>query len=468
MNPHELYLHQSLRRLKAVIEDMGCRPILFIGSGLSRRYISGPSWIELLEYLVKENPILDQPFGFYYQKAGNYLPAVASLLEDDYQSHAWSKYETNLFPKELYDYKNPKGIFLKYKISSLFTNLLENYQSNIETNPYSQEIELLTKVEPHAVITTNYDQFIETVFTNFCPIIGQQIIRKPLYSDIGEILKIHGCVSTPDSIVISDNDYKEFLAKKKYLSAKLLTYFIEHPLIILGYSISDVNIKNILSDISEMVPEHDDELVENIWFIDWRPVIDSDKRPPEEKVIDLGNGKSIRINYIILTNFSDLYETISQPVAVKQVNVKLLRALMANVYDIVKNKSANSSIQVNIATLNGLSDEGNLLNILGFGAITNPEIIPTLYPFSLTDVAKELGYNYWYHANELIKKVKNETNFDIKSTNNEYHLDVGLKGYPNHHYSQKAIQLLKLVQNGDPYSVTTDKGKLIAYPGNHE
>ncbi|WP_369823870.1 SIR2 family protein [Collimonas sp. OK242] len=40
---------------------------------------------------------------------------------------------------------------------------------------------------------------------------------------------------TPESIVINDADYEKFSEDHKYSSAKLLTYFIERPLIFIGY-----------------------------------------------------------------------------------------------------------------------------------------------------------------------------------------------------------------------------------------
>ena len=42
---------------------------------------------------------------------------------------------------------------------------------------------------------------------------------------------------------------KEFKEKREYLAAKLLTIFMEYPIIFMGYSISDSNIRDILSSI---------------------------------------------------------------------------------------------------------------------------------------------------------------------------------------------------------------------------
>ena len=63
-----------------------------------------------------------------------------------------------------------------------------------------------------------------------------------------------------------NEDYDQFNKKKKYLTAKLLTYFAEHPLFFFGYSCTDPNIINILSDIDEILaPEG--ELIPNIYLV---------------------------------------------------------------------------------------------------------------------------------------------------------------------------------------------------------
>lgn len=60
---------------------------------------------------------------------------------------------------------------------------------------------------------------------------------------MGEIYKIHGSCNNSESIVITENDYSVYNKRNAYLSAKLLTIFLEHPIIFLGYSLNDSNIK---------------------------------------------------------------------------------------------------------------------------------------------------------------------------------------------------------------------------------
>lgn len=112
----------------------------------------------------------------------------------------------------------------------------------IESNDLQEELELLKELKPHAIITTNYDQLMEEIFPKYQPIIGQEVIYKKSSTDIGHILKIHGSV-----------DYTDFYERQIYLIAKLFTYFVEHPIIFLGYSISDRNVQSILYNAKKLL-----------------------------------------------------------------------------------------------------------------------------------------------------------------------------------------------------------------------
>ena len=86
---------------------------------------------------------------------------------------------------------------------------------------------------------------------------------------IAEIYKIHGCCSDPKSLVLTKSDYEDFHKKNPYLAAKLLSIFLEHPILFIGYSLHDENIKSILCSISAMMTndEHKQKLAKNLIFI---------------------------------------------------------------------------------------------------------------------------------------------------------------------------------------------------------
>ena len=165
---------------------------------------------------------------------------LAEELSGFYLEWAWNDGRDH-FPNELFTGDTPASGFLKHSAATHIQNITPKEVGSIIDPSHRAEIKLLQQVSPHALITTNYDTFLERMFADYAPIIGETVLRAS-YASIGEILKIHGCVSNPSSMVLTDSDYAQFAIKRKHLSAKLLTYFAEHPLLFVGYSASDPNI----------------------------------------------------------------------------------------------------------------------------------------------------------------------------------------------------------------------------------
>lgn len=475
MSTYNDYLNDSLSRLRTVLDDSGSRPILFVGSGMSQRYISAPTWIELLEMLIELNPNKRFPIGYYTQDTKNDLPAVASAIVEEYQTYAWEHYGKDVFPSFLYQHSFSKSIFLKYRTASIFQDLMQKFA--VENHPYQQELEIFMQLKPHAIITTNYDTLLETLFPNHSVIVGQQVIKKKEATNIGHILKIHGCVTKPEEIVISSEDYAIFHEKQKYLTAKLLTYFMEHPIVFLGYSLSDKNIKSILADIAEIVSNDGDEIVNNIWFIEWKKdTIDPDFRPPTDKTIDLGDGKSIRVNYLLVNTYERIFESLHQN---STTPVEALRELQNNIYNIIKSKSI-TDLEVDMVSIQNITDENILARLIGFrtiqetaatekvtllgiGTIPDPELLMTRYPMRISQVAERMGLSSWNYVDQIIKRIARETGFNLKETNNKYHIDIGIK-QSEHRYSPEAVHLFEKVLNNEEYCVEINDRGDVVYP----
>ena len=265
------------------MQQMGCQPVLFIGSGLSRRYFGAPSWEELLSLLRAKCPLIEREYAYYKQTFKTPM-AIGDEFARLYQQWAWDKGK-NQFPAELFKGDVPEQAYLKYAIAQHLKSITPHSLAGITDLMVQAEISAIRSMRPHAVITTNHDQFLELLFPEYHPVIGQTIISSSqiLY---GEIFKIHGCVSDPSGIVFTQQDYEEFGIRKKYLSAKLLTYFSEHPLLFVGYSASDPNIRAILSDIDEAIPRPGPigAIIPNIYILEWQNDMRVDYVPAREKL----------------------------------------------------------------------------------------------------------------------------------------------------------------------------------------
>lgn len=100
MSKYQEYVDAQSTAAKSCLRDLGCQPVLFLGSGLSQRYSSGPSWKELLSIAVAENPLIQDEFAYLLQAHGN-LAEVGSALIAPYHKYAWSLKGSGAFPDNL-------------------------------------------------------------------------------------------------------------------------------------------------------------------------------------------------------------------------------------------------------------------------------------------------------------------------------------------------------------------------------
>lgn len=198
--------------------------------------------------------------------------------------------------------------FLKHIACEILSKKVPK-ESAIKRLPLFDEIALLQATTPHAIITTNYDNFLEVLFKGYESIVGEKVIRYNL-NMVGEIFKIHGSTDDPSTLVLTHDDYENYREKKKYISAKLLTYLAEHPVFILGYGFGDPNVTSIIEDVGEIIGG-DDRFIKNIFYVQWNGNVYDQSSFREEYVVGAG-AKQYRVRAIESNEFSWIYTAISQ------------------------------------------------------------------------------------------------------------------------------------------------------------
>ena len=211
------------------------RLCLFTGSGFTKAITKNiaPSWDGLLrEISINNNINID-------------------FLKD---SHLSLEEKAHLVSEILKDHG--KSIYVE--ISSIIKKLkLSNDEdiSNIKTFFENQSFHL---------ITTNYDKLAESLandnFHSLSP--GKPI---PKSSAKTKIYHIHGSVDSPDNMVVTAEDYFRFINYDSYFSRKLSVCLHENLVVILGYSLSDTNLKAIINEYKGFSSEQ--YIPSNIIFI---------------------------------------------------------------------------------------------------------------------------------------------------------------------------------------------------------
>lgn len=306
-------------------------PILFVGSGISKRYTSNEySWKELLVKcisLYSEDPL--NKYRWYNQKA-------KKLLDPDSHEHLTYQYIGSMIEEDFnlayFEGKIKLESEVPDDISPLKAYICELLRGHILKKDASTEIEAFKGLREKmlTVITTNYDTFIEQdIFTEHETIIGQKVF---MGSEIGTILKIHGCITKPNSLILTKEDYDKFDKKSKILAAKVLNLFTENPVIFLGYSITDNNVRKLLHDIFTCVDSDLDlrSLTERLIFVRYEKNLSQPEIGFHSLRID---GIDVRMTEITLTDYTPLLKQMSNLKRITEL--KELHRLRELVHDIV-------------------------------------------------------------------------------------------------------------------------------------
>ena len=332
--------------IKDVIEKFSTPPFLFVGSGLSRRYLGLPDWNGLLKHFAEIISDDEYAYSAYENKAKTLphphglLPKVAELIEEDYNDLWFRTPSLRTVSQELGEaIKNMQVSPFKAEVASYIASF------DSEIKEYEEEIQKLAKVSEHnvaGVITTNYDAFIESHFDGFTKYIGQNELIFSATQGIAEIYKIHGSIEKPDSLVINESDYSDFQDKSAYLAAKLLTIFMEYPLVFIGYSISDSNVQSILESMVYCLSESQlEKLQQRFVFVEYVP----DQRAPDVTPYTIMiHGKPLNLTRIKTSEFMGLFEAF-ESVRTK-LPVKILRKFKDELYSYVITSTPTSTMRV--------------------------------------------------------------------------------------------------------------------------
>ncbi|WP_201272920.1 SIR2 family NAD-dependent protein deacylase [Sinorhizobium meliloti] len=446
---YERYVEEITEDITNTLQEYGCQPILFVGSGLTKRYMGAPSWEELLGYLAVKCSSIDKKLVFYKQLLKDPI-RIGEEFARLYQEWAWGAGH-NEFPKEMFEEDIGAQSYIKYMIAAHLRALNPGNAKGLSAD-HQQEIEALAKIRPHAIITTNYDEMLEMIFPDHQRIIGQQILKGQHFS-IGELYKIHGCVSDHDSIVFTEKDYEDFLKRKKFLSAKLLTFFSEHPLVFVGYNAGDPNIRAILSDIDEALPEKGG-IIPNVYILQWDPSLKDDSWPARDKVIPTDGDRSVRVKLISASDFNWVFDAFAANPILNNVNTRVLRSLIARSYELVRHDIPKMKVEADFKMLtSAVQDSESFAKLFGIANINDYSKAGAQHPYSLTEVSKALGRNTWHFAGNLIDAVTETTGVNIRKSDNRYHRGERVNKTTFHKYSDEAIELLRKVRDGEDYKL---------------
>lgn len=342
---------------------------------MSKRYLSSPRWEELLKVFARKNrPENPYSWKYYKNRASEHIrkmewspdslyPYIATLIRREYNDQFFAD---SLFESELKEsVENPDTVTDPFKLA-----VTKYLTDTVEETPALRDeaVSLLTLDNRVSnFITTNYDSFLETFFSGYKVLIGQEDALNDSILQMGNIYKIHGGISNPDSIVLTKEDYDQFDRKAKFLSSKLLTMFVENPVIFIGYSLSDSNIIKILNDIETCISsENKKRFREKMIFIEYA---EDGIEDMIEKTI-----AGIDMTVIRLVDYKGLYDCFGS--ITDRIDVGTLRRIQGMIHELVETakpsvmnvhlmgledpKLENSDLAISITNQNRIASQGYL------------------------------------------------------------------------------------------------------------
>lgn len=341
------------------LSSINSHPFLFIGSGVSRRYLGLENWSGLLERFSNEIPD-SSPFQKHISDSNCNMSDVASLISEEFKDYWWSIH------KDDHDKYKDLLITPDSPLKIAISEYLRDYQVT-DNESLREEIGILSKLNVDGIITTNWDTFLEDTFGDYKTYIGQHELMLSNPQSIGEIYKIHGCVSKPNSLVLTSKDYTQFESKNAYLAAKLITIFIEHPIIFIGYSLSDKNIVSIIEAIIGCLEDNADleQFKKNIIFIS-RARNASEINKSYTSIL-FENKTMLPLTEVKLTSFMPIYMAIDS--LKRKMSTRLLRQCKEQLFELVKTENSDEKIEVIDPSC--LESDSGVEFVIGFGVASN-------------------------------------------------------------------------------------------------
>lgn len=233
---------ESIKEVKKAQDND--RLVIFVGAGVSANS-KLPNWSQLIADIANR-------IGYkgICDKCERNCETPSECSKRNYSSDEYLKIPELFFQDDLSDKHTDYYAFIKDRLVC-----------DAKSNEIDSEI---LNILPHHIITTNYDNLLETansINTRLYTVVSED---RDLLSSANSryILKMHGDLKKEGTIVLKESDYINYEHTHILISTFIKSLLINHTFLFVGYSLNDYNLKLIIGWINYLA---------NIYGISDRP-----------------------------------------------------------------------------------------------------------------------------------------------------------------------------------------------------
>lgn len=222
----------AIKEIQKAQEDD--RLVIFVGAGVSKN--SGvPAWWDLIKKFADE---------LGYSRCDTCRKRTADCPKTDCKDQFEYTQEEFLRIPEYYYQQDTSE-----KHANYFGLIQSTLHSDNGSNPIDDEI---FSVFPRHIITTNYDPLLEKSKAANSILYSVVTRDSDLLAEASDryIIKMHGDLEKPDTIVLRESDYINYEQDHPLISTFIKSLLVNHTFVFLGYSLNDNNLNLIIGWIN--------------------------------------------------------------------------------------------------------------------------------------------------------------------------------------------------------------------------
>lgn len=217
--------------------------VIFVGAGVSRNVPDMLSWSELVTEMAKSIGYTKCDICIHRKECKEKCEKCAekeNCVNKCLTAHDFSPDDYLKIPQYVFN-ENSKN----------YNEVLRRCVSD-KSIPDAPLSDAIFEINPAHIITTNYDKLLEASANEFRRQYEVVVVDRDLLeaSKSKYIIKMHGDILQPDTIVLKEQDYLEYSQKHVLIELFIKALLADHTILFLGYSLNDYNVKLIISWIN--------------------------------------------------------------------------------------------------------------------------------------------------------------------------------------------------------------------------